>query len=112
MNGAVAEYLGENFIATYLKVGTFQIINGQKVGGNVASYFCLPDGSVVHAVPGKVDAPRLLSEARWAYDAQKYARTRATVLTTGETDPFRFRVLMSQVHVERYAVEKNPGLAN
>ena len=45
-NTQVADYLNENYICTFLKVGTFQIINGQKVGGNVASYFCLADGSV------------------------------------------------------------------
>src|SRR5262249_35228598 len=111
-NDKVANYINENFVATYMKVGTFQIINGQKVGGNVASYFCLPDGGVVHAVPGKVNADTLLSEARWAYEAHKYARMRATLLTTGETDPFRFRGMMSQAHAERYLAEKNPGLAN
>ena len=26
----VASYVGEHFIATYLKVGTFQIVNGNK----------------------------------------------------------------------------------
>lgn len=108
----VADYINENFVATYMKVGTFQIINGQKVGGNVASYFCLPDGGVVHAVPGQVNADTLLSEARWAHEAHKFARMRATLLTTNETDPFRLRVMMSQAHVERYMAEKNPALVN
>ena len=59
----VAEYVNEHCIATYLKVGTFQVVNGQKVGGNVASYFCVNDGAVVHAVAGPVDAQVFLSEA-------------------------------------------------
>ena len=110
-NDKVADYINENFVATYMKVGTFQIINGQKVGGNVASYFCLPDGSVVHAVPGKVDGDKLLSEARWAHDAHTYALTRSTYLATGAVDMLRFRVLIRQAHEERFALEKNPDLA-
>ena len=57
----VAEFFNETFVCTYLKVGKFEIVNGQKVGGNVASYFCLYDGSVVHAIPGKTEANKLLS---------------------------------------------------
>ena len=59
----VAEFLQERVIATYMKVGTFQKIGNRKVGGNVASYFCLPDGAVVHAVPGPSNAATFLSEA-------------------------------------------------
>ena len=85
----VAKHLNDNFICTYMKVGAFKIINGQKVGGNVASYFCLWDGSVIHAVPGKVTADTLLTEARWAHDARKYARTRSTAMSTGDVDMLR-----------------------
>jgi hypothetical protein len=110
-NDKVADYINENFVATYMKVGTFQIINGQKVGGNVASYFCLPDGSVVHAVPGQVDADKLLTEARWAHDAHTYALTRSTIFFTGAVDPAKYRFLIRQAHAERFALEKNPDLA-
>jgi hypothetical protein len=102
-NDRVADYLSENFVATYLKVGTFQIINGQKVGGNVASYFCLADGSVVHAVPGQVNAARLLSEARWAHETRKSALTLSTDLVTGSVDADKFRELVQHAHVERLA---------
>ena len=40
-----------------------------KNGGNVVSYFCTPEGRLIHAVGGPVDANRLLEEARWAADA-------------------------------------------
>ena len=39
-----------------------------KNGGNIASYFCTPDGRVIHAVTGPVPAQELLAAARWAVD--------------------------------------------
>ncbi len=40
----------------------------QKNGGNVASYFCTPDGRVVHALTGPATADQLLAAAHWAVD--------------------------------------------
>lgn len=108
-NDKVADFINENFVATYMKVGTFQVINGQKVGGNVASYFCLYDGSVVHAVPGKVDGDKLLSEARWAMETRKSALTRATNLATGTLDPVKYRYLIQEAHEERFLAGNNGG---
>jgi len=48
--------VADNFESTYQKVGTFRVVNGVKQGGNVASYFCLSDGTVVHAVAGPLNA--------------------------------------------------------
>jgi len=107
-NEKVAEYINEHFVATYLKVGTFRIINGQKVGGNVASYFCLPDGSVVHAVPGKLEADAFLQEARWAYETRKLAQTVGTNLVTGEFEQWKFYLQVKQAHEERYFAARNP----
>ena len=101
----VADYLNENFVCTYLKVGTFQIVNGQKQGGNVASYFCLGDGRVVHAVPGQVGADKLLSESRWAYEIRKSAVTVATDLGTGKLDEKKYRDKILRGHTERYHAE-------
>lgn len=101
----VAEYVNEHFVATYLKVGTFRIQGGQKVGGNVASYFCLYDGKVLHAVPGPVQAPVFLSEARWAVETRKAAMTFSTRLATGDVDQRKYRVQIRQAHQERYATE-------
>ena len=103
----VADYLNENFVCTYLKVGTFQIIGGQKVGGNVASYFCLADSSVVHAVPGQVNADKLLNEARWAYEVRKAALTFSTNLETGKADMRRYVDRVKHSHMERYQHETN-----
>lgn len=105
----VAEFVNENFIATYLKVGTFQIVNGQKQGGNVASYFCLWDGAVVHAVPGAVNARTFLSEARWAVETRKSALTLSTKLATGEVDMDKYHAQVKQAHEERYRAETGNG---
>jgi hypothetical protein len=98
----VADYLNENFVCTFLKVGTFQIINGQKVGGNVASYFCLPDGSVVHAVAGPVNASTFLSESRWAYETRKMAQSAAAKLDEGTLDNKKFSDRVKKSHTERF----------
>ena len=55
-NPEVGKYLNENFVSSFQKVATFKIVGGQKQGGNVASYFCAPDGRVLHVVAGPVDA--------------------------------------------------------
>jgi hypothetical protein len=98
----VAEFVQDRFVPTYLKVGTFQIVGGQKVGGNVASYFCLPDGGVLHAIPGPVNAATFLSEARWAQDTFKRSLTSGTALATGSVDPEEFRQEVKLAHVERF----------
>ena len=59
-NEEVGKYFNENFVSSYQKVATFKIVDGQKQGGNVASYFCAPDGRVLHVVAGPVDAATLL----------------------------------------------------
>jgi hypothetical protein len=110
-DGRVADYLNDTFVSTYLKVGTFQIINGQKVGGNVASYFCLADGSVIHAIPGKMDADKLLAEARWAYETRKSALTFSTSLATGEVNMKKYQDQVKRVHTERFHAELNGGAA-
>lgn len=101
----VAEYLNENFVSTYLKVGAFQIIGGQKVGGNVASYFCVPEGGVLHAVAGKTDARTLLKEARWAMDIRKSAYAFSTDPETGAVHLKKFAKQISSAHTERYHAE-------
>ena len=69
--------MAEHFEATHQKAGTFRVVDGQKQGGNVAAYFCLQDGTVLHAVAGPVDAQTFLREARWAVDLRKLAVTEA-----------------------------------
>jgi hypothetical protein len=68
----VARYLAAHFVAAHQQVGSFEVVNQfgvlKKNGGNVASYFCTPDGRVIHAVTGPVPAGELLAAAQWAVD--------------------------------------------
>jgi len=105
----VAEFVNEHCVATYMKVGTFRIVNGQKQGGNVASYFCLPDGSVLHAVAGPVDARKFLNEGRWAVETRKAALTLSTNLVNGDHDQGKYVGLIRQAHEERYHAEQFGG---
>jgi hypothetical protein len=98
----IADFLREHFVATHMKVGTFQIVGGRKVGGNVASYFCLPDGSVVHAVAGPSNGSAFLNEARWAWETRRSALTLSTDLVSGQVDSARLRSEVKKAHQERY----------
>jgi hypothetical protein len=98
-NAAVGEFIGDNFEATHQKVGTFVVAGGQKQGGNVASYFCLSDGTVVHAVAGPLDAGQFLREAKWAAEVRKLA----VAESGGEVS--KYRATIRKAHVERLAVE-------
>jgi hypothetical protein len=95
----VGEYLNRHCVASFLKVGTFNIVNGAKQGGNVASYFCTSDGSVLHAVAGPVSADVLLREARWVVDAYKLAGFEARGNAEKTKDVFR------RAHAERLLAE-------
>ena len=64
----VGAFVNEHFVTSYQKVGTFKIVGNNKQGGNVASYFCAPDGRVLHCVAGPVDAATFLREAKWVVD--------------------------------------------
>jgi len=69
----VGNYLNTFFVSSYQKVGSFRVANGQKQGGNVASYFCLPDGQVLHIIAGPVNASTMMTEARWVVETWKLA---------------------------------------
>jgi hypothetical protein len=69
----VGRYLNRHFVSSYQKVGTFRIANGQKQGGNVAGYFCTPEGQVLHVIAGPVGAEVFLREARWVIETHKLA---------------------------------------
>jgi hypothetical protein len=98
-NEEVGSYLNKNFCSAYQKVGTFRIVNGQKQGGNVASYFCLHDGTVLHAIAGPVDAKTFLREARWVVETRKKA------ILDSHGDSNRYRALIRYAHQERLASE-------
>ena len=70
----VGQYLNRHFVAAFQKVATFQINGRAKQGGNVACYFCTPDGRVLHAVAGPTSADTFLREARWANETYQLAQ--------------------------------------
>ena len=78
----VGEYLNDHFVSSHQKVGTFEKIGNQKVGGNVASYFCRPDGTVIHAIAGPVDQATFLAEARFAVELHNAASFQAFAVKT------------------------------
>jgi hypothetical protein len=75
------------------------IANQQKQGGNVASYFCLPDGRVLHVIAGPVDAATFLQEARWVVETRKLAQLEA------QEDPLRFQTVIRKAHADRLRQE-------
>jgi hypothetical protein len=94
-NDTVGKYLNEHFVSSFQKIATFRIADGQKQGGNVASYFCTPDHRVLHIIAGPVDAATMLREARWVVEAYKLA------LLDSAGDNTRFREIMRQAHADR-----------
>jgi hypothetical protein len=98
-NPEVGKYLNDSFVSTYQKVGTFTVAGAQKQGGNVASYFCLADGRVLHAIAGPVDAAAFLREARWVVETYKMARLEH------RDDAVRLKAFFSRAHADRLRQE-------
>jgi hypothetical protein len=96
--------VADNFESTFQKVGTFRIVDGVKVGGNVASYFCLSDGTVIHAVAGPLNAQQYLQELRYAIDLRKLAASEAG------GDIAKYRAVIRKGHLERLAAESGARL--
>jgi hypothetical protein len=95
----VGRYLNTYSVSSYQKVGTFRIANGQKQGGNVACYFCTPEGQVLHVLAGPVGAEVFLSEARWVIETHKLAVLEKRHRRHDLQDFFR------QAHAERLTYE-------
>jgi hypothetical protein len=103
-NLSVGDYLNRHFVSAFQKVATFQVNHGQKQGGNVAAYFCTPDGNVLHAVAGPVDAGTFLREARWANETYQLAQLE-------KPTPAQLRVFFRKAHVDRLQQEHRIPLA-
>jgi hypothetical protein len=99
----VGKFLNENFVSSFQKVATFKIVGTQKQGGNVASYFCAPDGRVLHVVAGPVDAATFLREAKWVVDTVRSAVKEST------GDGAKFKQLFRVAHAEK--LKQETGLA-
>jgi hypothetical protein len=99
----VGRYLDKYFVSAFQKVGTFRIVGKQKQGGNVACYFCAPDGRVLHAIAGPVDAGTMLRESQWIVETAKKA------IEDSKGDGGKFRIIMRTAHAEK--LRKEHGLA-
>jgi hypothetical protein len=100
-NAEVGKFLNEYFVSSFQKVATFRIINGvQKQGGNVASYFCAPDGRVLHVIAGPVDAATMLREAKWVVETTKKA------MAESKGDGGAFKAYFRRAHAERLRNEQ------
>jgi hypothetical protein len=98
-NAEVGNYLNEYFACSFQKVATFRIVGKQKQGGNVASYFCAPDGRVLHVVAGPVNAETLRREAKWVVETTKKA------MDDAKGDGGKFKAFFRKAHAERLKSE-------
>jgi len=95
----VGQYLNRHFVSAFQKVATFQLVGGvQKQGGNVASYFCTPEGRVLHALAGPVDGGTFLREAKWANETFKLAQI-------GNPPLAEVQAFFRKAHTERLMTE-------
>jgi hypothetical protein len=95
----VGELINKHFIASFQRVGSFKIDGKQKQGGNVATYFCAPDGRVLNAIAGPVDAKTMLEETEWTIEKTRQAIKESK----GNAD--KFKALLRKYHAERLREE-------
>jgi hypothetical protein len=98
-NADVGKYINENFCASFQKVATFKIVNNAKQGGNVAAYFCAPDGRVLHCVAGAVNAATMLREAKWVVETTRAAMKEA------KGNGGKFKAVFRAAHARRLKEE-------
>jgi hypothetical protein len=98
-NPEVGKYLNEYFVSSFQKVATFRIVGKQKQGGNVATYFCAPDGRVLHCIPGPVNAATMLREAKWVVENTQKAMKEA------KNDGAAFKAYFRKAHAEKLRAE-------
>src|SRR5262249_37034306 len=101
-NKEVGKYVNEYCVSSFQKVATFKIVNKQKQGGNVAAYFLAPDGRVLHAIAGPVNAQTFLHEAKWVVETTKAA------IKEAKDDGAKFKEIMRKAHAEK--LKKEHGL--
>jgi hypothetical protein len=94
-NAEVGKYINEYFVSSFQKVATFKIVNEAKQGGNVAAYFCAPDGRVLHVVAGPVDAATMLREAKWVVETAKKG------IEEAKGDGAKFKSFIRTAHAEK-----------
>jgi hypothetical protein len=94
-NEEVGKYINKYFASSFQKVATFKIVGAAKQGGNVAAYFCAPDGRVLHAVAGPVNAATMLHEAKWVVETAQRA------IKESKGDGAKFKAIMRTAHAKK-----------
>jgi hypothetical protein len=94
-NEEVGKYLEKYFVSSFQRVGTFRIVGKAKQGGNVATYFCAPDGRVLHVIAGPVNAAVMLREAKWVVEAAQKG------IETSKGDGAAFKAYMRKAHADK-----------
>jgi hypothetical protein len=94
-NPQVGKFINEHFVSSFQRVATFRIVGGQKQGGNVAAYFCAPDGRVLHCVAGPVNAATMLKEAQWVIATAEKA------IVEAKDDGGAFKAIFRKAHADR-----------
>ena len=98
-NPEVGKYFEEYFVSAFQRVGTFKIVGKAKQGGNVVTYFCAPDGRVLHAIAGPVDAATLLREAKWVVETTQKAMDEC------KDDGVKFKAYFRKAHADKLKAE-------
>jgi hypothetical protein len=98
-NPEVGKFLNEHFVSSFQKVATFRIVGKQKQGGNVAAYFCAPDGRVLDVIAGPVNANQMLQEAKWV------VATAERAIKESKGDGAAFKAIMRKAHAEKLRTE-------
>jgi hypothetical protein len=98
-NAEVGKFVNEHFCASFQKVATFKIVDGNKQGGNVAAYFCAPDGRVLHVVAGPVNANQFLHEAKWVVEMATKG------IQEAKGDGNAFKAFMRKAHAQKLKEE-------
>jgi hypothetical protein len=98
-NPEVGKFLNKYFVSSFQKVATFRIVGKQKQGGNVAAYFCAPDGRVLHVIAGPVNADTFLREAHWVVDTTKAA------IKAAKGDGAAFKAYFRKAHADKLRAE-------
>jgi hypothetical protein len=101
-NKEVGKYINENCVASFQKVATFKIVNKTKQGGNVAAYFCAPDGRVLHVVAGPVNADTMLREAKWVVETARAA------IKESKGNGGKFKAIFRKAHADK--LKRETGL--
>ncbi len=83
MDESVAEFISEHFVAAYIKSPVPKAVKGKQPPDIVTTYFCLAaTAGVIHAIPGPVNAPEFLKEAKWIWEKREACKSKRVGMPT------------------------------